>query len=54
MKRLEEEGKALVFRPTGVAVKNQESDVETLLSSYEHGYAQAEQRHEEIQRFLTT
>ena len=54
VKRLEEEGKALVFRPTRIAVKNQESNVETLFRSYEHGYAQAEQRHEEIESFLTT
>lgn len=54
VKRLEEEGKALVFRPTRIAVKNQESNVETLFRSYEHGYAQADQRHEEIESFLTT
>lgn len=54
VKRLEEDGKALVFRPTRIAVKNQESNVETLFRSYEHGYAQAEQRHEEIESFLTT
>lgn len=54
VKRLEEEGKALVFRPTRIALKNQESNVETLLCSYEHGYADAKQRHEEIESFLTT
>ena len=54
VKRLEEEGKALVFRPTGIVVKNQESNVETLLCSYEHGYADAKQRHEEIESFLIT
>ena len=54
VKRLEEEGKALVFRPTRIAVKNQESNVETLLCSYEHGYADARQRHEEIESFLIT
>ncbi len=54
VKRLEEEGKALVFRPRGIVVKNQESNVETLLCSYEHGYAEARQRHEEIERFLIT
>lgn len=54
VKRLEEEGKALVFRPTRIAVKNQESNVETLLCSYEHGYADAKQRHEEIESFLAT
>lgn len=54
VKRLEEEGKALVFRPTGIVVKNQESNVETLICSYKHGYADAEQRHGEIENFLTT
>lgn len=54
VKRLEEEGKALVFRPRGIVVKNQESNVETLICSYKHGYADAEQRHGEIENFLTT
>lgn len=42
VKRLEEEGKALVFRPTGIAVKNQETNVEILLCSYGQGYTDAE------------
>ena len=54
VKRLEEEGKALVFRPTGIVIKNQETNVETLLCSYEQGYTDAEQRCEEIESFLTT
>ena len=54
VKKLEKAGKALVFRPTGIAVKNQESNVETLLCSYEHGYADAKQRYEEIESFLST
>lgn len=54
VKRLEEEGKALVFRPTRIAVKNQETNVETLLCSYGQGYTDAEQRCEEIESFLTT
>lgn len=54
VKRLEEEGKALVFRPTRIAVKNQETNVETLLCSYGQGYTDAEQRCGEIESFLTT
>ena len=52
VKQLEEEGKALVFRPTEIAVKNQESDVDTLMKSYHHGYEEAEKRHMEIGEFL--
>lgn len=54
VKRLDEEGKALAFRPVRIAVKNQESNVETQLCSCEHGYADAEQQHEDIENFLTT
>lgn len=53
VKQLEREGKVLVFRPTKIAIKNQESDVKTLLSSYQHGYRDAESRYEEIRNFLT-
>lgn len=52
VRQLEEEGKALVFRPTEIAVKNQESDVDTLMKSYHHGYEEAEKRHMEIGEFL--
>lgn len=54
VKQLEKKGKVLVFRPTKIAIKNQESDVKTLLSSYQHGYRDAESRYEEIRNFLTT
>lgn len=52
VKQLEEDGRALVFRPTEIAVKNQESDVDTLMKSYHHGYEEAEKRHMEIGEFL--
>lgn len=52
VKQLEEDGRALVFRPTEIAVKNQESDVDTLMKSYCHGYEEAEKRHMEIGEFL--
>lgn len=49
---LEEEGKALVIRPTEMSVNNQESDVETLMKYYYHGYDQAKERMGEIKEFL--
>lgn len=52
IERLEAEGKALVFRPEKIAVKNQESDVDVLMQSYAHGYEEAKRRHEEILQFL--
>lgn len=52
VERLEEEGKALVFRPEQIAVKNQEADVEMLMKSYRHGYEEAKQRQKEIESFL--
>lgn len=52
VEQLEKEGRALVFRPTKIAVKNQEADVETLMKSYHHGYEEAQSRYQEIQQFL--
>lgn len=49
---LEQEGRALVFRPTEIAVKNQESDVNILMKSYQHGYEEAKRRYIEVQHFL--
>lgn len=50
--KLEQEGRALVFRPTKIAVQNQESDVNTLMKSYQHGYEEAKERYEEVKKFL--
>lgn len=52
VRKLEEEGKAFVFRPTGAALKNNEANVKTLLRGYENGYSDAKQRREELERFL--
>ncbi len=49
---LEQEGRVLVFRPTEIAVKNQESDVNVLMKSYQHGYEEAKRRYIEVQHFL--
>ncbi len=52
IKQLEEEGKALIIRPTKMTVKNQEANVDTLMKYYEHGYELAKEREEEIREFL--
>ncbi len=52
LKQLEEEGKAFVIRPTKMAIRNQESDIETLMKYYEHGYEIAKEREGEIRKFL--
>ena len=52
--RLEREGKALVLRPSKMAVGNSESNVEVLMDYYHHGYEEAQGREEEIFNFLTT
>ena len=52
--RMEREGKALVFRPSRLAVGNSESNVEILMDYYQHGYEEAQGREEEIFNFLTT
>lgn len=52
VEQLEKEGKVLVIRPTKMSVKNQESDVDTLMEYYKHGYELAREREEEIREFL--
>lgn len=52
--QLEKEGKALVLRPTKIAVRNQEADVNTLMKYYQHGYDTAKERESEIREFLYT
>lgn len=52
IQRLEKEGKALVLRPTKMAITNQESDVDTLMEYYYHGYEEAKNRRMEIKNFL--
>lgn len=52
IEQLEKEGKALVFRPWKLAVENNESNVDTLMEYYQHGYEEAEDRAQEIADFL--
>ena len=51
---MEKEGKAIVLRPSRLAVGNNESNVEVLMDYYQHGYEEAMGREEEIFSFLTT
>ncbi len=50
--KLEKEGKVLIIRPEEMTVKNQESDVDTLMKYYFHGYQLAKEREKEIREFL--
>ncbi len=52
IEQMEKEGKALIFRPSKYAVENNESDVDTLMRYYRHGYEEAMGREEEICNFL--
>ncbi len=54
IERMEREGKALVFRPSRMAVNNNESDVDVLMEYYKHGYEEAMGREKEICNFLMT
>ena len=50
--RLEEEGRAFVFRPTRVKLKNKETNVDRLMEYYQHGYDTAKERYREFMEFL--
>ena len=54
LERLEREGKALILRPSKLAINNNESNVGVLMDYYQHGYEEAQGREEEIFSFLTT
>ncbi len=54
IERMQAEGRALVFRPSRLAVGNNESDVDVLMDYYRHGYEEAMGREEEIFSFLAT
>ncbi len=54
IERMQTEGKALVFRPSRLAVGNNESNVDVLMDYYHHGYEEAMGREEEIFSFLAT
>ena len=49
---LEEQGRAFVLRPTTLTVGNSESDVDTLMKYYQHGYDMAEEKMLELKMFL--
>ena len=50
--RLEEEGRAFVFRPNKIKLKNKESNVDKLMEYYYHGYEVAKERYQDLLRFL--
>lgn len=52
IEQMEREGRALIFRPSQLSVNNNESDVDTLMKYYQHGYDEAMGREEEIYDFL--
>lgn len=54
IEKMEADGKALVFRPSRLAVGNNESNVDVLMDYYQHGYEEAMGREEEIFSFLAT
>ena len=49
---LEAQGRAFVLRPTTLTVGNSESDVDTLMKYYQHGYDMAEEKMLELKMFL--
>ena len=49
---LEKEGKAFVIRPTRITVGNNESNVDKLLSYYQHGYDTISEKYEKLMKFL--
>ena len=50
--QMEKEGKAMIFRPSALAITNNESDTRILMDYYRHGYEEAKGREEEIWEFL--
>ncbi|WP_343209298.1 patatin family protein [Anaerolentibacter hominis] len=52
LKKLQEEGKALVIQPLRSTVKRMETNAEKLTSYYGHGYQSAVRRLEEIKEFI--
>ncbi len=50
--KLEKEGRAFVLRPSKLTIGNAESNVDTLLAYYQHGYDTVRDRYEELLAFL--
>lgn len=49
---LEEEGRVFTFRPVTITVSNSETNVDTLMRYYQHGYDTAKEKEEELRAFL--
>ena len=49
---LEAQGRAFVLRPSTITVGNSESNVDTLMKYYHHGYEAAEEKMAELKKFL--
>ena len=49
---LEAQGRAFVLRPSTITVGNSESNVDTLMKYYHHGYEMAEEKMKELKEFL--
>ena len=54
LEKMEKEGQAMIFRPSRLAVNNNESNVDVLMDYYHHGYEEASGREKEILSFLAT
>lgn len=52
IEELEEQGRAFVLRPTAMTVENKESNVDTLMKYYRHGYDSADEKMEALKSFL--
>lgn len=52
IEELEEQGRVFVFRPTTMTVENNESNVDTLMKYYRHGYETADEKMEALKEFL--
>ncbi len=52
IEEMEKQGKALVLRPSRLAISNNESNVDVLMDYYQHGYEEAMGREKEICDFL--
>lgn len=52
IEEMEKQGKALVLRPSRLAISNNESNVDVLMDYYRHGYEEAMGREKEIWDFL--
>lgn len=54
IEKMEADGRALILRPSRLAIGNNESNVDVLMDYYQHGYEEAMGREAEIFSFLAT